>query len=51
MDDATLRRNAFVENSKRIAKDCDMQKNMERLADMFAKLVMKKKYSSFSTCD
>jgi len=51
MDDATLRESAFDKNRQRVTEDCDMQKNMERLAELFAKLVMKKKYPSCSTCD
>jgi glycosyltransferase involved in cell wall biosynthesis len=51
MDDATLRKSAFDRNRQRVAEDCDMQKNMERLADLFAKLVMRNKHPSCSTCD
>jgi glycosyltransferase involved in cell wall biosynthesis len=44
LDDSVLRQNAFDKNRERIARDGDMQKNMKMLADIFEKLVMKKKY-------
>lgn len=50
IDDTVLRKNAFNENRRRIAKDCDMQKNMERLANIFEKLVAKKACLSCSSC-
>jgi L-malate glycosyltransferase len=46
MDDAALRKSAFDKNRQVVAENCDMYKNMERLAELFAKLVMEKQRSS-----
>jgi len=43
MDDEQLRRRAFDENIPRVARDCNMHRNMERLANIFEQLVAGKK--------
>lgn len=43
MDDEQLRRRAFDKNIPRVARDCNMHRNMERLANIFEQLVAGKK--------
>ena len=43
MDDEQLRRRAFEENIPRVNRDCNMHRNMQRLANIFEQLVAGKK--------
>jgi glycosyltransferase involved in cell wall biosynthesis len=43
MDDEQLRRRAFEENIPRVNRDCNMHRNMQRLANVFEQLIEGKK--------